>query len=121
MSAIAPKGQLTMHIPQETHLSALILARPRSSVSIALTPHASAQGRVRCAMASYGQAALHLPHLMHLDWSMTDRPFTMDTAPFGQTVVQGCATQPRQLSVTLYMFGSQAAQAEGMTCISGGS
>ena len=56
-----------MHMPQDTHLSLLIFARPRSSLSMAFTPHASAHGRVWWAMASYGQTALHRPHLIHLD------------------------------------------------------
>ena len=118
---MAPKGQLTMHMPQETHLSLLMRARPSSSDSIALTPHASAQGRVRCAMAPYGHTDLHFPHLMHLLWSMTALPFSMEMHCLGQTAVQGCATQPRQSSVTRYILGAHAAHAEGMTCISGGS
>ena len=110
-----------MHMPQETHLSLLIFALPRSSLSMAFTPHASAQGRVWCAIASYGHTFLHLPHLMQTLSSMTALPFTREMQFFGHTAVQGCATQPRQLSVTLYLFGEHAAQAEGMTCMRGGS
>ena len=46
LSTIAPNGQFTRHIPQETHLSSRIFARPCSSLPIAFTPHACSQGRV---------------------------------------------------------------------------
>ena len=55
-----------MHMPQETHFSLSMRALPRSSLPMAFTPHASAQGRVWCTMASYGQTLLHLPHFTHL-------------------------------------------------------
>ena len=45
LSAIAPKGQFTRHMPQLTHLSLSILARPSSSDWIASMPQAAAQGR----------------------------------------------------------------------------
>ena len=89
-----------MHMPQETQRSGTIFALPSSSESIALTPHASAQGRVWCEIASYGHTLLHLPHLMQRDWSMTALPLSTLMHCLGQTAVHGCATQPRQLSVT---------------------
>ena len=92
-----------------------------ASLSIAFTPQALAQGRSFLAMASYGQTDLHFPHLMHFSWLIMDLPFTMLIAPFGQTSLQGCATQPLHILETSYIFVSQASQAEGITCISGGS
>ena len=65
LSEIAPNGQFTIHIPQDTHLSGLTYARPTLSFSIALTPQAFAQGRSFLEIASYGQTLLHFPHLIH--------------------------------------------------------
>ena len=101
LSAMAPNGQLTMHWPQPTHFLGSMEALPRGSLEIALTPHASAQGRTLWAMASYGQAALHLPHLMHFSRSMTVLPsFPMEMAPLGQTAMHARDTQPRHWLLT---------------------
>ena len=45
LSTMAPKGQLTRHWPQATHLSWLITALPLSSLSMASMPQAAMQGR----------------------------------------------------------------------------
>ncbi len=45
----------------------------------------------------------------------------MEIAPLGQTCEQGWATQPLHILLTSYMLVSQASQAEGITCIKGGS
>ena len=45
LSEIAPKGQFTRHMPQETHLSWSMVARPCSSLPMAFMPQALAQGR----------------------------------------------------------------------------
>ena len=63
-------------------------------------PQALAQGRSILLIAPYGQALAHMPHLTHLDWSITLRPCTIEMAPFGQTSVQGWARQPWHMSVT---------------------
>ena len=41
LSEIAPNGQFTIHIPQETHLSLSIFARPILSLPMAPTPQAA--------------------------------------------------------------------------------
>ena len=51
LSAMAPKGQFTRHMPQETHFSGSISALPLASVPMASTPQATAQGRSWMMMA----------------------------------------------------------------------
>ena len=107
--------------PQDTHLSASIFALPYSSVPIAPIPQAMEQGLSFLEIASYGQAALHLPHLIHFSWSITDLPSTWEIAPFGHTSIHGCAIHPWHILDTSYFFSSHRLHADGITCIRGGS
>jgi hypothetical protein len=81
---MAPNGQAIKHLPQKMQRLKSISAMPRSFLRIAPTGHASSHGTVVFMIAWYGHAEMHLPHLMHLLWSMTDRPPVTVIAFFGQ-------------------------------------
>ena len=66
------------------HRAKSISATPCPFLRIAPTGHASSHGTDVFTIAWYGQAVMHLPHLMQSDWSITDCPPTIEIAFFGQ-------------------------------------
>ena len=87
------------HFPHEMQREKSISATPDAFFLIAPTGQASSHGTVVFTIAWYGHALMHLPHLMHFVWSITDLPPTISIAPFGHAVVHGRAKHPRQLAV----------------------
>jgi hypothetical protein len=89
------------------HFAKSISATPRSFLRIAPTGQTSSQGTVVLTIALYGQAVMHLPHLMHFELSMTERPPVTLIAFLGQLYTQGRAKHPRQLEVDITRASGQ--------------
>ena len=56
-----------------------------------------------------------MPHSTHLEWSMTERWFSIWMAPLGQASTQRWAIQPRQEGPTLISVTGHSSQAMGST------
>ena len=67
---IAPNGHLWIHCPQRIHFSSSITQMPFSSMVIALTGQTFLHGRIKSAIALYGQFFAHMPHSLHLSGSI---------------------------------------------------
>ncbi len=86
-----------------------------SPMEIAPGTQPRSQGRWCFSMALYGQALTHLPHMIHLLWSMVALWLIMEMASLGQVWTHRVAMHPRQAGPTSIWVTGHSSQATFMT------